>query len=102
MIWSFHTAMDETHCGMVPKRGDLVQTFVGDKRERTWMVIKARRIRSPYMAWELWTVRWWEIEPDLRIRLWRSAERNGGQNVLRYEPVKRKPRKKRSFEELMK
>jgi len=101
MIWSFHTSMD-----LVPKRGDIVQTFVGDRRERTWMVIKARRInrsQSPFPRYELWTVRWWEIEPELRVRLWRSAERNGGQNVLRYkvEPLKQKPQKKRSFEEYM-
>ena len=99
MIWSFHTAMDVIQRGVIPKRGDLVQTFVGDRRERTWFVIKARRLnqsRSPYPRYELWTVRWWHIEPELRVRLWRSAERNGGQHVLQYkaEPLKEKSRKK--------
>lgn len=98
--------MDVIRRGQVPKRGDLIQTNVGDRRERTWFVLKARRINrtaSPFPCFELWTVRWWEIEPELRVKLFQSAERNGGQQVLLYkgEPLKPKPQKKRSFEQLM-
>jgi hypothetical protein len=103
VIWTFHTAMAII---WPPKRGDLVQTNVGDRRERTWFVIKARhlnRSQSPFPRYELWTVRWWEIDPETRQALFRSAERHGGQQVLQYrnEPLKQKAKKKYSFEEYM-
>ena len=57
-----------------PKRGDLVQTNVGYRRERTWLVIKARKIKrkteigSP--RYHVWMARWWELETDLRLTLY--------------------------------
>lgn len=42
----------------------------------------------------VWMARWWELESGLRMRLYRSAERAGGQNVhyfYRY-PAKKKNR----------
>ena len=68
-----------------PKRGDLVQSNVGDKRERTWMILRSHRSRREPKGvprFYVWMARWWEIEPDLRMRLYRSAQRNGGQNVI--------------------
>ena len=80
----------------IPKRGDLVHTNVGNKRERTWLILRARRMRrrceaSPRYA--LFIARWWELEPDMRMRLYASATRNGGQNVFwfkRYPPKKKR------------
>ena len=42
--------------------------------------------------YKLWCERWFSLEPETRISLWRSAERAGGQEVhyfMRF-PVKRK------------
>ena len=74
-----------------PKRGDLLQTNVGDRRERTWFILRSRR--SPRREWRfhLWAERWWQIEPDLRMRLFRSAERNGGQGLLALYRYRRHP-----------
>lgn len=30
----------------------------------------------------VWCERWWELEADFRMRLYRSAERAGGQHVI--------------------
>lgn len=85
--------------GPTPKRGDIVQSNVGDLRERTWIVLRARKIRrresQPRLPrFQVWMVRWWELEPDFRMRLYRSAERNGGQNLLFFHryPAKKKKR----------
>lgn len=82
--------------GPPPKRGDLVQTNVGDRRERTWLILRVRRIRrrerSAVPRFDVWMARWWELEPAMRWRLYLSAERNGGQNVMdfhRYKPKKK-------------
>jgi hypothetical protein len=81
--------------GPGPKRGDLVQTNVGDKRERTWLVINSHKIREG--RYKVLMGRWWELEVEMRVNLARSAERNGGQRVFtfqRYKP-RRKPASKR-------
>ena len=44
--------------------------------------------------------RWWELEMDLRLALYVSAERNGGQRVILFKRYAAKKRKK-TFEELM-
>jgi hypothetical protein len=79
--------------GGKPKRGDLMQTNRGSKRERTWFVLSSRRINSTihdakdWHEWEqnprykIWRARWWELEPEMRMKLYRSAERAGGQVV---------------------
>ena len=85
----------------VPKRGDIVQTNVGDRRERTWLILRARRMKRSkhHRRYQVSAARWWELEPDMRVRLWRSAERNGGQGVIYFE---RYPAKKRqTFEDFM-
>ncbi len=84
-----------------PKRGDLVYTNLGDRRERTWIVIQAHRVasRAHPRRFMLHAERWWKIEPEIRIALWRSAERRGGQQVFHFKryPAKRKM----TFEDLM-
>lgn len=86
----------------MPKRGDIVQTNVGNKRERTWLILHAHRVdrivhssRELIPRFKLWAARWWDLEADFRMRLFRSAERNGGQNVLFFyrHKAKKKPRK---------
>lgn len=77
--------------GSAPKRGDILQTNVGDRRERTCLILRVHR--SSAMAWRfhIWCERWWQLEPDFRMRLYRSAERAGGQAVgyfTRYKPPK--------------
>lgn len=89
-----------------PKRGDLVQTNIGSQRERTWFVLAAHILptRPAPAHWssswgtlaqrtQLWAVRWWELEPEMRMALFRSAERAGGQITHPFQrfPPKRKP-----------
>lgn len=82
--------------GPAPKRGDIVQTNVGNRRERTWMVLRVRESRSRPKGvprFNVWMARWWELEADFRMKLYRSAERAGGQNVhffWRYPAKKRR------------
>lgn len=86
----------------LPKRGDLLQTNMGDRRERTWFILKVRRVkeRLGVPRCKVWVERWWDIEPELRVRLYHSAERHGGQRVIHFT---RYPAKKRdrSFEAYM-
>ena len=79
----------------LPKRGDLIQTNIGDRRERTAIILRVHKLRPTrgVPRCKIWAERWWQVEPDLRLRLFQSAERNGGQGVIRfrrYKPVKRK------------
>lgn len=93
------TWMDLLDEGPAPKRGDLMQTNVGDRRERTWIILRARhmaRARHP-RRYEIFAARWWEIEPDIRVRLFKSAERNGGQRVICFKRYA--PKKRRTFED---
>lgn len=86
--------------GPTPKRGDIVQTNVGDRRERTCLVLRVKRlkpIRSPLRV-KVWAERWWQIEPALRLRLYRSAERSGGQGVMQFTRYRAK---KQTFERYM-
>lgn len=83
--------MDSLH-GSVPKRGDIVQTNVGDRRERTCLVLCVRKGRKPG-RFNVWAERWWQMEQDLRMRLYRSAQRAGGQqcfSFVRYKPTPRR------------
>lgn len=66
-----------------PKRGDIVQTNAGNRRERTCLVLRVRRLRDG--RWKAWCERWWQLEPDFLMRLYRSAERAGGQRVLYFK-----------------
>jgi hypothetical protein len=51
--------------GPAIKRGDLVQSNVGDRRERTWIVLRAIRMKrrevSAVPRFRVWMVRWWEL-----------------------------------------
>lgn len=86
----------DMHEGGTPKRGDLLQTNVGSRRERTWMILTVRRMasRNHPRRYMLWAARWWELEVDMRVRLFRSAERNGGQRVIWFKryPARKKLR----------
>lgn len=82
------------------KRGDLVQSNVGDRRERTWMILRARESRRHRRRFIVWMERCWQIEPELRMRLYRSAERNGGQVVINFRRYPAR-KKRRAFEDLM-
>lgn len=91
----------DMHDARIPKRGDLVQTNVGNRRERTWLVLRARhmqRAKHP-RRFQVFAARWWELEPEMRIRLWHSAERNGGQGVIYFARYPAKRRK--TFEDYM-
>jgi len=92
-----------------PKRGDIFQSNVGDRRERTWLVLAVHELPQRTCRqmggiltrrYKVWAARWWELEPEIRVRLYRSAERAGGQNVhgFRRFPAKRKAR---TFEQYM-
>ena len=84
-----------------PKRGDLMRTNVGDRRERTWFILGARRMRCAERRFQIWRARWWELEPETRQALHRSAERHGGQECWELAADKPKRRSKRTFEDLM-
>ncbi|HZC21792.1 MAG TPA: hypothetical protein VE866_00510 [Candidatus Binatia bacterium] len=83
----------------VPKRGDLLHTNIGDRRERTWLILHVRFFNSRVSRCRVWAERWWQIEPELRMQLFRSAERNGGQHLIAY--TRPKAKKCKSFEEYM-
>ncbi|HEX5426600.1 MAG TPA: hypothetical protein VFW94_23835 [Candidatus Acidoferrales bacterium] len=82
-----------------PKRGDLLETNLGNRRQRTWFILSARPLRATVRTFAIKAVRWWELEPETRMALYRSAERRGGQEV--FWSVRDKPKRKTRFEELM-
>ena len=97
--------------GEVPKRGDLLQSNYGDRRERTWFILRVRKISQKAdkcgivvlrgtvrPRFDAWRARWWELEPEFRMKLYRSAERSGGQTVW-YPEAKKILRKKLTFEQ---
>ena len=112
----------------VPKRGDLIHTNVGSKRERTCFVLRVRKVRRFHKStcafivkyhtaaslalmrkvcdcgvvelvprFKVWCERWWQIELDTRMRLYCSAERNGGQVVHHF--VRYRAKHKQSFDQ---
>lgn len=85
--------IDVTGAILTPKRGDLLHTNVGNRRERTCMILAVHRVRpiKGVPRFVLWAERWWQLEADFRMRLFRSADRNGGQTVIRF---KRYPQRK--------
>ena len=88
--------------GTAPKRGDLLHTNVGNRRERTCFVVMATKLKSRVHPnrYRLHAVRWWEIEPEFRRLLFRYAERHGGQNVIHFQRYPAR-KKKLTFEEYM-
>lgn len=89
--------------GEAPKRGDLLYTNCGDQRERTWLILRVRkiarrtdaRIGTVQPRFEVWRARWWELDPEFLMKLYRSAERRGGQ--VSWFPI---PQPKTPFENL--
>ena len=93
--------MDMLDKSRIPKRGDLLHTNQGDRRERTWFVLHVHKLKPTIGVprCRLWAERWWALEPEMRMSLFRSAERAGGQRVI---TCKRYPAKKRkTFEQYM-
>lgn len=88
--------------GIWPKRGDLVYTAIDSRKMRTWFVLWVRpRKQRPGVKprCDYGRARWWEIEPETRMALYRSAERAGGQ---RWWYLRSLPKKKRqNFEQYM-
>jgi hypothetical protein len=87
-----------------PKRGDLVQVRLKDRRAmRTYLVLRSceirRKVKGQLPRYKLWAVRWWELEPEMRLRLFASAERRGGQSEWFFSRYPAK--KKRTFEQYM-
>jgi len=126
--------IDFKHEARRPKRGDLLHTNVGDRRERTWLILRVHHIRKWHKSgcafyrlladrdrredlhsfkmrvcdcglvqamfrYKLWAARWWELEPEMRMKLYRSAERNGGQRLIIFEREQKKSTKRREFEQ---
>jgi hypothetical protein len=95
--------LDIYGCSEGPARGDLLVSVVRGKWHRTWFVLGSRRVKpvKGVPRYKVWMERWWQIEPELRIRLWHSAmRRDRGQQVIEFT---RYPAKKRlvNFEQLM-
>jgi hypothetical protein len=86
----------------VLKRGDILQTNVGNRRERTCLIVKVHTLKPRVSAfrYRLDAVRWWEIEPEFRRLLFRHAERNGGQRVVLFRRYPAR-KKKVAFEDYM-
>jgi hypothetical protein len=86
--------MDMLDGSDVPKRGDLLQSNVGDRRERTWFVLTVRRLKPTkgVPRCRLWIERWWDVDVELRMRLYNNAVRNGGQRLVQFtrNPAKSK------------
>lgn len=90
-----------------PKRGDLLQSNIGTKRERTWLILGARILRIGFckhvgvttQRTKLWAERWWEVEPETRMALYRSAERRGGQ--VRHDFYRFAAKRRPTFEQHM-
>lgn len=88
--------------GTRPKRGDLLQSNIGSSRERTWLILHAREVKRHADRYALKMARWWEIKPETRMKLYRSAERNGGQRVITFFRYPPKKKSKLTFEQYMK
>jgi hypothetical protein len=97
--------------GPPPKRGDILQTNIGSRRrERTFLILRTHLLKpiNGVPRYSVWAERWWFMEPDMRMRLFESAERAGGQLVIPFRrptktdqknKSKRKKKRKLTFEE---
>ena len=88
--------------GLVPKRGDLLVSLRRGSWHRTWFVIAVKPAKPArgVPRFKIHRERWWLLEPETRMRLFRYAERHGGQVVIEYTANKPKKRKQ-TFEQLM-
>lgn len=86
-----------------------MRTNVGDRRERLWMVIATHVLPTRWCApmgitaqrTRMWAERWWEIEPEMRMALFQSMERAGGQATFDFVRFQRPPAKRKTFEQHM-
>lgn len=99
----YHLPLDFDHA---PKRGDLLQSNIGKRTERTWLILGVKAMagaKSPdgrmSKRFRLWAERWWELETEMRMALFRSAERSGGQNYWPFYRYPAKKKKKTTFED---
>lgn len=99
MLTTYHIPVADPH--PAPKRGDLLFSNLRSKNQRTWLVVGVRALKiGPCKEWggaaarryKIWAERWWELEPETRVALFRSAERAGGQTAHEFFrfPQKRK------------
>ncbi len=90
------------HSGGAPKRGDILQTNIGNRRQRTFLILKIHSLRpiNGVPRYSVWAERWWVIEPEIRMRLYESAQRAGGQKVINFSRAPAK-KKKPTFEQHM-
>lgn len=99
----FHQPVDEPRI----KRGDLLQTNLGNRRERTFLMLATHLLPTRFCRemgvttrrTRVWAERWWQLEVPLRLALAASAERNGGQRCFRFMRFSRK--QKPDFETFM-
>lgn len=99
MTWWMEIAPNDP----APKRGDLMQTAIGSPKERTWFILRAVPMRrAKNRRYAIRRARWWELEPEFRVKLYQSASRNGGQTTWHTRPRKviQKPKRK-MFEDYM-
>jgi hypothetical protein len=101
MKTTYHIPFDYSYQGD-PHRGDLLQSNIGDKkRERTWLILAVKRLTDRTCKemggvltrrYKIWAERWYDLEPETRMALYRSAERHGGQLVHSFKrfPAKKK------------
>ena len=98
-----HLTLDMLDGSPIPKRGDLLQSNPGNKRERTWFVLSVHTLKPikgvPRCC--IWAERWWEVEPNLRVMLFRSAERRDGQQVIQFKRYPAKRKRSMNFEQYM-
>jgi hypothetical protein len=104
---TYHIPALERH--PAPKRGDILQSNVGKRTERTWLILHVKEkyprhcpqmggiVTRPY---KIWAERWWELEPEMRVRLFQSAERAGGQVLHLFERFTAK-KKRKTFEQYL-
>lgn len=87
----------------IPRRGDFMQTNVGDKRERTWLILNVHRLRPTkgIPRCRVWAERWWQVDVDLRWKLYKTAERAGGQKCIVFKRYPSKKKGRYTFESLM-
>jgi hypothetical protein len=93
--------LDSTH-GDAPKRGDLMVSMVRQRQRRMWIILAVRQVKpqKDVPRFKIWMERWWQLEPDLRVRLWQSAERAGGQQVIQFTRYPAK-KKRKTFEQYL-
>ena len=91
-------------CCPPPKRGDLMQSNIGDRRERTWIIARVRRIKrkdsNACRRFEITLYRWWTLSVKARQKLC-SAQMRSLFNVQSVFELYRTKRERQTFENYM-